>query len=229
METNRSRRRRRARSQEGAVMLIVMLILLMGTATAVIAIRSSSFELRAAGHMRRTAQADYIAESGLVVGMGVVDAYGAADFVQLMNTEATNQAGLGDNERWPAPYEPAATVGRPIARLYLNDAIMSPGGVTAVDAESVGTSNPYIQQFTLDIYDVHEFTGAIAGQRSDGQSELRYMRATYTSRGRVQLMGESHLEQQGGLATPNTSGRFDFEAASDARAQAISGPYGAGG
>ncbi len=229
MGAYRRSRPARAREQEGAVMLIVMLILLMGTATAVIAVRASSYEMRAAGHMRRAAQAEYIAESGLIIGMGVIDAYGAADFLEMMNTEAANQSALSDTERWPAPYEPAAQVGRPIARLYLDDVIMSPGGVASLDAESVGVSNPYVQQFTLDIYDVHEFTGAIAGERSDGQSELRYMRATYTSRGRVQLQGESHLDVAAGTATPNASGRFDFEAASDARAQAISGPYGTGG
>lgn len=210
-------------------MLIVMLILLMGTATAVVAIRASSFEMRAAGHMRQASQAEYIAESGLSVGMGIVDAYGAADFLELMNRNAEDQAALPVEDRWPAPFEPGPQQSRPVARLLVTDSILAPTGVLPVDPESVGHSNPYVGGFILDMYDVHEFTGAIAGTSSDGQSQLRYMRATYTSRGRVQMLGQTFDDLQSGTAVANDSGRFDFEAASDARAQAISGPYGSGG
>jgi len=206
-------------------MLVVMLILLMGSAAAVVAVRSTNFELRAAGHMRRVAQAEYAAEAGLVSAMGYVDTLNTADFIDAMSQTAANQSTLAEADRLPAPYERPIATGKPVYRLASSMAELAPSGAP-LEETSPSVAEPYVRRFVVDVYDVHEMTGVIAGERSDGASQLRFMQATYTSRGRVQLVGDSYLDEAAGTVSPNDSGRFEFEAAADARAQGISGPYG---
>ena len=57
-------RRAPRREQEGAVMLVVMLVLLMITATAMVGIHTTAYEVRGAGYSRQALQTDYIGEAG---------------------------------------------------------------------------------------------------------------------------------------------------------------------
>ena len=61
----RPRARRRPRQEQGAVMIVVMLVLLAATASAVFAVHSTSYELRASGFQRQGLSPVSISGGGL--------------------------------------------------------------------------------------------------------------------------------------------------------------------
>ena len=189
-------------------MVIVMLILLMVTATAVFAVHATTYEIRAAGHMRQAMQAQYVAETGLTGSLAMVDSLGPAALLHAM--ERSEPPHL-------APFEPELLTGKQGYRMYLDD--FSTGAGMPVTTESLGGDvQPYAPLFAVDVNDNYVFTGVIAGHRSDGHSRLRFMQATYTSRGRTRLAS--------GDFTSAGDTRGYHESASDARAEGLSGPFG---
>jgi len=205
----RRRARRVARREEGAVLFIVMLVLLTATALAVFAVRSTSDEIRASGYYRMDLQSQQVGESGLLAAMAWVDYRGPDALTDAM--ARSQDAGYNvDLEPFERPLAP----GKPGYRLYSTD--LQVEGRPLVDRETLGQRQPYEPLILVDVYDSHEFPGVVTGYRSDGFGRLRFLGATYTSRGRVRIPGDTPVA---GDTRPY------HEGANDARARGVSGPF----
>lgn len=222
LSRSRSHLRRR---EEGAVMLIVMLVLLTTTALAVFAIHATTTEVRAAGYDRMSAQAQEIGESGLAAAHTWVDVFGPD---ALSDAMAASTRVVGNSYNLPQPFEPPLAANRQGYRLYASDfervVNATSGGATAglqLDGADLGGINRlYRPELVVDVYDNHQYTGVLAGYRSDGNSELRFLGATYTARGRLRLTDAT------GTPSDSTDGlRGTHDSASDARARGVSGPF----
>ena len=186
-----------------------MLVILTTTALAVFAIRSTTTEIRAAGFYRMQMQSQRVGESGLTAAMSWVDFRGpkALEEALASSENPTQRLDMEPLERNVAP-------DRHAYRLYSTDLRL--GTIAIADRESIGPRNPYQPLIMVDIYDDHSYPGVIAGYRSDGHGRLKFLGATYTSRGRLQLDGD---------VTSVDDSRPFYEGASDARARGLSGPY----
>jgi len=216
MRHNRLRRPHARR--EGAVMIVVMLLLLSVTALAVFSIHATTFEMRAAGHARQGMQVQYVSEAGLTSALALVDRMGPA---ALLNSIAeSSRLGIRPSMQ---PFEPDLAADKEGYRMYLGD-FAGYADDMPVDRSSLGDSGgarqPYEPNFIVDVNDQYSYTGVIAGQRSDGYGDLRYLHATYTSRGRMRLSAGDYT------GTSGVDPREYHEAANDARAQGVSGPFG---
>jgi hypothetical protein len=204
-------------------MLIVMLIILMATATAMFAIHATAFEVRASGHVRQLMQTQYVGESGVMATMALVDRIGPHALQSIMrqrnqlrmasgNLSAIDMEGYGE-----PPLAPSKDGYR-----FNGDELQSIVGVQAADRESLGGERQaYTPMILVDVYDTHTVTRVVAGERADGYGQMRYIRATYTGRGRTRVAA--------GDAQVAGDVRQFHEGASDARAHGVSGPFGGGG
>lgn len=199
-----SARTMRSQKQEGAAMLVVMGILLAASATAMFAVHSTSFEMRAAGYQRNALQTQYVAESALNSSIAMIDAMGPAALLYAMRQSTP-----------PAlqPYEPDLLPGRNGYRITRAD---FPTDAPPIEADGRWTQQGIQPEFAVDINDEYVFTGAIEGQRSDGYGQLQYLAATFTARGRTRMASDVRL---------SGDGRDYHEGASDARAFIVSGPF----
>lgn len=200
-------------------MLVVMLVLLMGTATGIYAAHSTTFEIRAAGHLRQAMQTEYVGVSGATAALGWTDQFRASGLNQAMDRTTQLQGGataldLGN-------FEPPMLPGKRAYRLYPGDfALAFMGTVTDPDANAaaLGAHTPYVPTYTVDVYDDYRTTKPIPGAPADGRSELVYLNATYTARGRANVPGLP--------AAPTPDGRPFYEVSSDSRAYGRAGPMG---
>lgn len=205
--------------REGAAMLIVMLVLLMSTAAATFAVHSTTFEIRAAGHMRQALQTEYVAETGLLSTLAMVDQIGPQSILYAM--EQSTPTNL-------APYEPALAAGKRAYRIYMADFNNTPGRAglpmeTSGAEASLGQRQTYEPLFMVDVTDDYTFTGVVAGERSDGYAKMTYLLATYTSRGRTVI--SASVAPDGDHQTAGDT-RGYHEGANIARASGLSGPFG---
>lgn len=215
----------KGKSEEGAVMLVVMLLLMMSTLTGMIALQSSTFELRAVGTERRALQTHYVAESALVTTLALVDVLGPTAIRVAMA-----QAPVAVATRMAAE-EPAT--GREITnyRVYMADYASLGGALGAVvetdptRGASLGPMLGISPDFTVDVNDDYLVSRPIAGHRSDGYGSLRYLMAAYTARGRTRPPADVHVDDTGTVALPGGSARGLHETAANTRAYAISGPF----
>jgi hypothetical protein len=221
-------------SQEGAAMLIVMLIILMATAVAMFAIHATSYEVRASGHVRQLMQTQYVAEAGTMATLSWVDRAGPRTLMSLMRQATLQRQARGpDGLKMVEFGEPPLL---PAKDAYRFDApqLMTITNVLPVDRESLGgMRQAYAPLVLVDVYDNHIFTRVMAGERADGHGQMRYLRATYTARGRTRLSTNAPLitdfGAQGEDFRAPLDGVRDFhEGASDARAHGVSGPFGGG-
>lgn len=205
-------------------MLIVMLIILMATATAFFAIHATAYEIRASGHVRQAVQTQYIAETGAVGAMSLVDEQGPVAFQKAMrHASEDNRQASGANTPLPLEQfgEPDLAPDMEGYRMTLAE-MQNDQGVQPVDRDDIGGAHQaYAPALYVDVYDKFAWTGNVAGERADGYGRLEYMRATYTSRGRTRVAGG---DVKGSLAQDT---RDYHEGADDARAHGLSGPYGA--
>jgi hypothetical protein len=221
MNTHGRRRRRNRRREEGAVLLVVMMVLLMVTATATFAIHSTATEVRAAGYARMSMQTSYLGETAVVGAMDWVDRVGPRLLVDIIaaKTAAGSQIPL-------APFEPPLAANQFAHRIYIDE--LDPQSVVGAEeiAPSIapddlfgasgedGPRSAYAPFALVDIYDVHVYTGVVAGFSSSGGTKMKHLRATYTARGRARLRGVAATDVQ-----------QLHESAGDARAVGISGPF----
>lgn len=204
--------------QEGGAMIVVMLVLLAATALATFAVHTTTSELRAAGHAREGMQSQYLAESGLNAALAVMDQRGPQSF--LFAIDQTRSGGLAMPTLMP--FEPELAADKDGYRMYLDD-LAAYGGLAVADEEILSeTRSVYEPTFMVDINDHYRYTMPIAGHRSDGYGRLQYLQATYTSRGRMRLDAAA----TGATDPTDAEGRALHELATDARAQAVTGPYG---
>lgn len=202
----RHRTKSRREKNEGAAMLVTMLVLLSTTALAVFAVHSTTFEIRAAGHARQGMQSQYLGETGLNAAMTMVDNEGVQALRYLIDRQ-TAEFGAPILE----PMEPNLAPSKKGYRVYVSDLdTRSTTPLVEGSLSSMGSRYPFEPTFVVDVNDQYRSVQAIPGQRADGHGRLMYLHATYTSRGRMRL----------GL------GSEPYEAASDGRAYARSGPAG---
>lgn len=227
----------RRRSEEGAAMLVVMMVLLVVTASATLAVYSTQFEIRAAGHQRQAMQTAAVAEAGLVAATTTIEMQGGARMLQFHMTRGVRPPGT----RLAAEDPPLNSMNNQTARFLSNELV--PGTALHVqlattDATGFGLS-AFEPRYIVDINDGYDvlptFVGQAAGTRVDGNGtvNLRYYVTTVTSRGRMVRNGT--LDANGGYVSgvftipESTRGphlrRDIFETAATARAATISGPY----
>ncbi len=197
-----------------------MLILLMVTATATFAIHATAAEVRASGHSRVAMQTGYMAESALTSAMDWVDRTGPRVLVDVMNQRSTM------TPLDMSPFEPTLDASKVAHRLYVADldtasaapveegeAVPNPA---VVPSDVFGSRSVYEPVYVVDIYDHHVYTGVMPGYGAGGGVTMRYVRATYTARGRARLRD----------SVGASSATTDYhQTAGDARAMGISGPF----
>ncbi len=239
-----TRKDRLAHREAGAVMLVVMMVLLVVTASATLAVYSSQFEIRAAGHQRQAMQTAQIAESGLTAVTTTIEMRGGARVLEYQMNQAPTPVGTR-----LAPEEPplGAMNSRNVRFVSSQFVFGTPGlPLQATAAESRGFApfeDPRLMafepRFVVDVNDAYNisptFVGTAAGTRVDGNGavQLRYLVTTVTSRGRMARNGM--LDARGGYATgvftgaeaarPDHLRRDIFETSVTARAVTVSGPY----
>jgi len=202
-------------------MIVVMLIILSVTALALFSVHSTTSELRASGHLRQAMQAQYVSESGAVSALSLLDnpTWGPRGLLHSMR-QTTLSTTLGRPVM--APYEPELTLNQEAYRLFSQDFTTfvgnSPVATDSLGA-GTGTRQPYDPFFSVDVTDHYQCTAPIAGQRADGAGRLQFLCATYTARGRMGLRAASFADPR------DFSNRGYHEAANDARAYGMSGPY----
>jgi hypothetical protein len=103
----------KTRSEKGAVLFVVLLILTVATAAGLLGSYSSGQELQTAGHVRESAQAQYLAEMGVMTSF---DAYVDAQSIVDRDLDGHDSGGglpgeyefylqdlVEDPVRWPVP------------------------------------------------------------------------------------------------------------------------------
>ncbi len=197
-------------------MFVVMMVLLSTSALAVFAIHGTAYEIRAAGYVKRAVQTRDVAESGLVSALAWVDRWGPGALLRAMHRTSIDNLRRGEPALSLAEFhEPPLAQGKEGYRIFASDLAGSGGPV--LDAESVGgPRRAYDATVYVDVYDVYQWTGVVAGERADGRGQLKYLRGTYTARGRTRLRG----------GDVRVGGQPLHESADDARALGISGPFG---
>ena len=226
------RKKQSRRRREGAAMLVVMALLLVVTATATLAMHSTSIELRSSGNARQRMQTRYVAEGALVSAMTMIEQSGPEPL-----SLSIERSIRGSAPRYLAPEEPrmAATTGNhriEMAELRSAPGVVSAPILTGTSGDSLGSGMGYVPNFVVDVNDTYRFTGIIAGHRSDGMGTLEYLAATYTARGRTQLPGrvDAYSPAEVGLDTAspdfvrNWTVRGYHESGANSRAIGISGP-----
>ncbi len=225
----------RSDRERGAAMLVVMMVLLVVTASATLAVYSSQFEIRAAGHQRQAMQTAAVAEAGLVAATTTIEMVGGAGQLQTQMTPRP----VGT--RLSAEDPPLAAMNNETARILSSDLL--PGSalfVRSATTDSAGFAlSAFEPRFIVDVNDGYDvlptFVGRGAGTRVDGNGtvNLRFLVTTMTSRGRMVRNGllDAHGGYAAGVFTLAEAGRLAhlrrdiFETAVTARAVTISGPY----
>jgi hypothetical protein len=195
--------------REGAAMLVTMLVLLMATAAGMFGVHAASFEIRAAGAQRQRLQAQYVAETGILATRAYIDISPTSHANAIEAPDGTPQV--------MAPFEPPLVAGKNSLRFYLGD-ITSAVGTAPVDQDAVGPSSAHEPQIYVDVNDNHKPPTPIVGANAAEEGELRFIRWTFTSRGRLQVRPAI-----GEITVPGDSHQF-HEGASDARSHIVTGP-----
>lgn len=201
------------KKEEGAVMMIVVLLLMIVTASGVYAVHATTSELRGSGATKNAYQAEIAASSITEAAIDLTNRIGPGNlYRRAMNNSALNLSGVEN---------PSSLASGMIGtRLYETD-INNNLPINVIGPDSLNNGVPQTIQGVVDVYDMYRFTGSIAGNRSDGQGHLSYLKATYTGRTRVSLPSlegnsvspQEIREQQTTTSTTRliaTSGPFNF-------------------
>jgi hypothetical protein len=222
---------RRERKTEGAALFVVLMIIMVGTASAVFAASTVSYEIRGAGFARQQLQTRYAARAGLIGALEWFDIFGPETVRNIMltqgSTEGVQFSCVSGSGCYP---EPPLANNRRAYRLYPQhfDALLSqdggttPGLLEHVPYESdssFGPTSALAPIVVIDIYDEQVVSKLAPGAAAQGGTKFKYMRSTLTARGRAQLNAVSdHVESE-------DQGRQENEAAANMRAYIISGPF----
>lgn len=162
-----------ANKEQGAVMIVVMLVLLAATASAVFAVHSTSYELRASGFQRQAMQSQYGAETAL-----------SAVLAYINQVEPSANRTFPESDMCGA--EPSLVSG---GRIIEPPAVSALIGAPPFDRESMGGERQvYTPNFFVCVYDDHIDPTPVAGAAAAGGSvqEKRH-RVTYTAYSRLNL------------------------------------------
>lgn len=227
-DIRRRPRVRRAR-EEGAVMFLVMLMLLMGTATAIFAMHTTTYEVRASGYGRQQMQTQNIGEAALTATMAWTD------FItpQVMREQWLVPCANANKAR-PAsggialdlsPFEPPLDPSKNACRLYADDfAVMSPTERVADWRSSIGPRQPFNDLsdptagalILVDVYEDYDSGEVVQGQDMGGSARFINLDVTFTARGRTRLPGD--------VVSAVAGDRAFHEGAADGRVFAVTGP-----
>lgn len=243
----RLQRRSAKEKRSGAAMLIVMLVLLVVTASATMAVYSSQFESRAAGHQRQAMQTAQVAQSGLAAASTTIEMLGGARVLEYQMRQAPIRRNARLSAEEPAMNRGASGTAEGMTsrsqRFSSNEFTIGSGAAGSNTVASVPTDGAsfgmtaFEPRFIVDVNDAYNvtatFVGGAAGTRVDGNGtvQLAYLVTTMTSRGRMTRTGVLLPDGTSGAgvftaAETNASLRRDiFETSVTARATAISGPY----
>ncbi|MGD8318007.1 MAG: pilus assembly PilX N-terminal domain-containing protein [Myxococcales bacterium] len=233
--------KRPARQTEGAVLFIVLMIIMVGTASAVFAASTVSYEIRGAGFARQQLQTRYAARAGLVGALEWFDIFGPETVRNIMLSQGSTEgvAYPSCSSSTGCYPEPPLANNRRAYRLYPQhfEALLSQDGGTTPgllenvpyesayyssvsgDNSSFGPTSALTPIVVVDIYDEHVVSKLAPGAAAQGGTKFKYMRSTLTARGRAQLSAVSdHVEGE-------DQGRQENEAAADMRAYIVSGPF----
>lgn len=200
-------------------MFIVMLVLLMSTATAIYAMHSTSYEVRAAGFARQAMQTANVGEAGLTATMAWTD------FVtpQVMREQwlvpcaqrgRTEFSGVALNLE---PFEPPLSPTTNACRLYAGDfAVMNPTTPISTKNEALGAKQPLDTLILVDVYSDYDSGEVVQGQDMGGNARFINLDVTFTSRGRTRLASD--------VRSAVTGDRDFHEGAADGRVFAVTGP-----
>jgi len=220
---------RRERKKEGAALFVVLMIIMVGTASAVFAASTVSYEIRGAGFARQQLQTRNAARAGLVGALEWFDIFGPETVRNIMltkgSTEGVQFTCVSGSSCYP---EPPLANNRRAYRLYPQhfEALLSQdGGTTPGLLENVpyeadssfGPTSALTPVVVVDIYDEHVVSKLAPGAAAQGGTKFKYMRSTLTARGRAQVASD-HVDSE-------DQGRQANEAAADMRAYIISGPF----
>ena len=220
---------RRERKKEGAALFVVLMIIMVGTASAVFAASTVSYEIRGAGFARQQLQTRNAARAGLVGALEWFDIFGPETVRNIMltkgSTEGVQFSCVSSSSCYP---EPPLANNRRAYRLYPQhfDALLSQdGGTTPGLLENVpyeadssfGPTSALTPVVVVDIYDEHVVSKLAPGAAAQGGTKFKYMRSTLTARGRAQVPSDNVESED--------QGRQTNEAAADMRAYIVSGPF----
>lgn len=198
-------------------MFIVMMMIMMATATAAFSVHSAAVEIRGRGFMRQNTQAGYLAEATLMAALDWVDLFGPVTIRE--------QVFQGNGVRFDGNYpEVQLAPGRQAYRLYPEhfEALLPPNVPNylvndATDGDAMfGPRRSLEPEPLADIYDTYEVSRVMPGMALDGSSELKFLRATITARGRAIVPGD--VQDTWDVRERN-------EVSRDVRAYIMMGPY----
>ncbi len=218
---------RHPKKEQGAVMIVVMLVLLAATASAVFAVHTTSYELRASGFQRQSMQSKYGAEAALSSVFGYVN---ATDPRLLESLPVTGQCGA----------EPSLPTGQ-TGHLFELFMVENQEGAPPIDRESIGgTRQVYTPDFFVCAYDDHLDPTPQAGSSATGGSVAQKRhRVTFTAYSKLNLdlagndtsngdvastVGEDE-EEYADTASDTNWQRNYHEVVNVARAHALTEPY----
>lgn len=237
----RARLLRARRGRRGVAMLVVMFILLMITAVAAFAVRSTSFEIRSAGHARRAMQTRHLASGGLMAGIALSDQLGPNVMCMAVSQQqyVTTASRAGGSAGLRLAVE-ETSFGRQqdFLTMTMGDFVGHAGiegqpVETASGSESLGPGMGYQPDFWVDVYDVREVTQPVAGHDAGGTGVVHFMEGVYTARARTRppsVLGlAAAYSQAGSVPTTSAEARYQdrsyHETAMNARAVARVGPF----
>lgn len=174
-------------------MLVVMLVLLMITSLAVFSAYSTSSEVRAAGFVQRSSQAENIAEAGMDAVLGSQDS--GAMIALLSRAMITTQ----NDPAYPlpsmAPFEVELQPNAHAYRIFSEDFVSGafsgaqPPVADAALGAGTGLSQPYTPSFEVDVIDSYVCPSSTPGEEVGGRAPLVTHCRTFVSRGRLRLRG----------------------------------------
>lgn len=211
-------RKKRHDSESGAVMFIVMLILLMGTATAIFAMHTTSYEVRASGFNKRMLQTQNIGESGLTAMMAWTDTVTPQVMRDDWLVRCTQESQTRDSTSLNLePFEPEIQDPTKHACRQYQGNFDAAFPVPVIDSSSsLGPRQPMQALLLVDAYEDFDSGESVTGEDATGGGGFYYLDITFTARGRSRLPGDS---------VSGIAGDRDFhEGAADSRVFAITGP-----
>jgi len=226
------------RHREGAALFVVLMIVMVGTASAVFAASTVSYEVRGTGFARQQLQTRYAARASLVGALEWFDIFGPETVRNIMLTKGSTEGVLFPDcaatgtSCYP---EPPLANNRRAYRLYPEhfEALIDPDPAIGFfetlpvdkdqanggDNSSFGVTSAYSPIVVIDLYDEHIVSKLAPGSAAQGGTKFKYMRTTLTARGRARL------NAVGDNVEADDMGRQQNEIGADMRAYVVSGPF----
>ncbi|MCA9580186.1 MAG: hypothetical protein KC416_00245 [Myxococcales bacterium] len=196
-------------------MMVVMLVLAAATASAVFAVHTTSYELRAAGYQRQTMQADYASETALHSALAMVNAIDPK-IIEMLRSDTDTSVDSCANE----PDLPEDGV-----RLSITS-FEDVTGNSPLDREALGGDRQsYEPYFFVCVYDIRDQQFAEAGESLTTTRQ----RQTYTAYSflRLDLDDDPTNQAEDKVVATDEVGDYQreyHEVTNSARAHAITAP-----